>query len=121
MLRQRAVSKAVPFERPMFLDHVHDPASIQRPKSEMRNKDCNGGINLDGRIWPTQGNPRHVKHLPLLDSGLCPFKALKAPAQFDAVAVGHITARCLSPRTPNFRVREWLGFLSRDKSTNGVS
>ena len=121
MLRKRAISKAIPFERPMFLDHVHDPAGIQRPKPEMRNKDCNSGANLDGRIRPTQANPRHIKHLPLLDRDLRPFKALKAPAQFDAVAVSDITPRCLFPRTSNFRIGEWLSFLSRDKSTNEVS
>jgi hypothetical protein len=56
----------------------------------MRYYDGNISAKLDGRIGPTQVDPRHIEHLPFRNRALCSFKDLDTLTQLDSIVVDDI-------------------------------
>jgi hypothetical protein len=74
---------------------------------------CNIRARLDKRIWPTQLDPWHIKHLPIPHSAFCSFKGIVALTQLNPIVVGDIALRRLVLCTGDFGIREGLVLLGR--------
>ena len=120
VFRKSAIGKAVFFRCTTFVDHVDDPASIQRPESKMRYEHRNNGARLNRRIRPAQLDPRHIKHLPIPHRTFRPLKSFNANTQLDSIVVRDISFRNLLPRTSDIRIRERPFLLSRKKRSNKI-
>src|SRR5688500_4174364 len=91
MVHESSVGEAKSLDGSMFLDNVHDAASVHGPKAQVPDDHGDSRARFNRRIAPTETHPTQVKHLPL--SYRCPGggKALRACAKLHSIVVDGVT------------------------------
>ena len=92
VFEESAIGKSKTPDRPIFIDPVNNPATVERAKSKMLDEHSNTFTRLDGRIRPAELNSGNFEHFPSQQSMRSLGESDCTMAEVDAASEHRVTS-----------------------------